>query len=91
MGRTLPSYRRMIEKERAIWQSNYAVRLREPHRSSFTELWLYAFQLADAASANTRPVVFDNILMSMLIAQQSEIQRLKKELDKLTRKLERIQ
>lgn len=89
MGRTLPSYRRMIEKERSVWQSHYAARLREPHRTSFTELWLYAFQLADAASANTRPVLMDNILFSMLIAQQSEIKRLKEELNKITRKLTR--
>lgn len=90
MGRTLPSYRRKIEKERSVWQSHYAARLREPHRTSFTELWLYAFQLADAASTNTRPVLMDNILFSMLIAQQSEIQRLKKELNRIARKLARI-
>jgi polyhydroxyalkanoate synthesis regulator phasin len=34
--------------------------------------------LADAASANTRPVALDNIFMSMLVAQQSEIQLLRK-------------
>ena len=90
MGRTLPSYRRKIEKERSVWQSHYAARLREPHRTSFTELWLYAFQLADAASTNTRPVLMDNILFSMLIAQQSEIQRLKKELNRIARRLARI-
>ncbi|UCE14985.1 MAG: hypothetical protein JSV04_07350 [Candidatus Heimdallarchaeota archaeon] len=90
MGRTLPSYRRMIEKERAIWQRNYAARLREPHRTSFAELWLYVFQLADAASANTRPIVFDNVMMSMLIGQHSEIQRLKDELAKLKRSVDQI-
>ncbi|MHA2247420.1 MAG: hypothetical protein ACXADY_20905 [Candidatus Hodarchaeales archaeon] len=90
MGRTLPSYRRNIEKERSVWQSHYAARLREPHRTSFTELWLYVFQLADAASTNTRPVLMDNILFSMLIAQQSEIQRLKKELNRISRRLARI-
>lgn len=90
MGRTLPSYRRKIEKERSVWQSHYAARLREPHRTSFTELWLYAFQLADAASTNTRPVLMDNILFSMLVAQQSEIQRLKEELNRITRRLARI-
>ncbi len=90
MGRTLPSYRRKIEKERSVWQSHYAARLREPHRTSFTELWLYAFQLADAASTNTRPVLMDNILFSMLIAQQSEIQQLKKEINRIARRLARI-
>lgn len=90
MGRTLPSYRRMIENERAIWQRSYAARLREPYRASFDELWLYAFQLADAASANTRPVIFDNVMMSMLVGQHSEIQRLKDELTKLKRRLVQI-
>ncbi len=91
MGRTLPSYRMVLEKERAIWQPHYANRLRDArHRTSFDELWLFAFQLADAASANTRPVAFDNIVMSMLVAQQSEIQRLKKQLEKLEKRISRI-
>ncbi len=90
MGRTLPSYRMVLEKERTIWQTHYANRLRDArHRTSFDELWLFAFQLADAASANTRPVAFDNIVMSMLIAQQSEIKRLKTEVEKLGRKISR--
>ncbi len=85
MGRTLPSYRRMLEKERTLWQVHYANRLREQHRASFAELWLYAFQLADAASANTRPIVFDNVVMSMLVVQQTEIQKLKEKIAKLER------
>ena len=90
MGRTLPSYRMVLEKERVIWQSHYANRLRNAqHRASFDELWLFAFQLADAASANTRPVAFDNIVMSMLVAQQSEIQRLRTKLERLERKIAR--
>jgi len=83
MGRTLPSYRRMLEKERFLWEKHFASRLREPHRTSFTTLWEKAFQLADAASANTRPLVYDNIVMSMLTAQQVEIQRLNRELNRL--------
>jgi hypothetical protein len=87
MGRTLPSYRRMLERERILWQAHYANRLREPYRTAFTDLWLFAFQLADAASANTRPIVFDNVVMSMLIGQHSEIQKLKDELTRLKKKL----
>jgi hypothetical protein len=78
MGRTLPSYRMVLEHERDLWIKYYAKRLRTPHRASFDKLWEKAFQLADAASANTRPVALDNILMSMLVAQQSEIQLLRK-------------
>jgi len=74
MGRTLPSYRMVLERERDLWIKYYAKRLRTPHRASFDKLWEKAFQLADAASANTRPVALDNILMSMLVAQQTEIQ-----------------
>ena len=80
MGRTLPSYRMVLEHERDLWIIHYAKLLREPYRKSFDFLWDKAMQLADAASANTRPVALDNILMSMLVAQQSEIQQLKQEL-----------
>ena len=87
MGRTLPSYRMVLEHERDLCIKHYAKRLREPYRKSFDFLWDKAMQLADAASANTRPVALDNILMSMLVAQQSEIQQLKQELLELTRKV----
>ncbi len=78
MGRTLPSFRMVLEHERDLWIKHYARRLRAPHRVSFDKLWEKAFQLADAASANTRPVALDNIFMSMLVSQQSEIQLLRK-------------
>ena len=87
MGRTLPSYRIVLEQERALWIKHYAKRLRNPYRKSFDFLWEKAFQLADASSANTRPVAFDNILMSMLVAQQAEIQRLTNELIELKQTL----
>ena len=86
MGRTLPSYRMVLEHERDLWIKHYAKRLREPYRKSFDFLWDKAMQLADAASANTRPVALDNILMSMLVAQQSEIQQMKRELLELKEK-----
>ena len=78
MARTLPSYRMVLEHERDLWIKHYASRLRTPYRASFDKLWEKAFQLADAASANTRPVALDNIFMSMLVAQQAEIQLLHK-------------
>lgn len=87
MGRTLPSFRMVLEHERDLWIKYYARRLRTPHRASFDKLWEKAFQLADAASANTRPVALDNIFMSMLVSQQSEIQRLKQELRELKREV----
>ncbi len=90
MGRTLPSYRIMLEKERDLWQKRFSTRLRTPYRSGFDEVWLYAFQLADAASSNTRPVVFDNILMSMIVAQQTELQKLQSEVTYLKQVIERM-
>ena len=90
MGRTLPSYRMVLEHERSLWVKHYAKRLRKHHRKSFDELWDKAFQLADAASANTRPVALDNILMSMLVAQQTEMQQLREEIQKLKRNTNNI-
>jgi hypothetical protein len=73
----------VLEHERKLWIKHFAKRLREPYRTSFDYLWEKAFQLADAASANTRPVALDNIIMSMVVAQQAEIQRLQKDLSAL--------
>ena len=83
MGRTLPSFRRMLEKERFEWKRHFASRLRGIDKTSFAQLWEKAFQLADAASGNTRPLVYDNVVMSMLVSQQSEIQRLKQKVKQL--------
>ena len=77
----------VLEHERALWMKHYAKRLRKQHQESFEELWNKAFQLADAASVNTRPVALDNIFMSMLVAQQTEIQRMRQELQEMKRKL----
>jgi hypothetical protein len=77
----------VLEHERALWMKHYAKRLRKQHQESFEELWNKAFQLADAASVNTRPVALDNIVMSMLVAQQTEIQQLRQELHEIKRKL----
>ena len=87
MGRTLPSYRMVLEHERTLWIKHFAKRLREPYRTSFDHLWEKAFQLADASSANTRPVALDNILMSMVVAQQAEIKQLQKDLKILQQKI----
>lgn len=83
MGRTLNSYRQMLEKERFEWERHFGTRLREPDRTSFKHLWEKSFHLADAASANLRPIIMDNILMSMLVAQQSDLEKMKKKLEKL--------
>ncbi|MHA1972593.1 MAG: hypothetical protein ACTSW1_06360 [Candidatus Hodarchaeales archaeon] len=91
MGRTLASYRRMLEKERALWQKNFASRLRGQNCTSFNKLWERAFQLADAASANTRPVVFDNVIMSMMVELQSEVDYLRRELMRIKEALKKIE
>ena len=87
MGRSIPSYRMVLEHERELWIRHFARRLREPYRTSFDHLWEKAFQLADASSANTRPVALDNILMSMVVAQQAEIKQLQKDLKILQQKI----
>lgn len=85
MGRTLASYRMVLENERKNWNIFKKI-LRGKDPQYFNELWNHAFQLADAASVNTRPLPFENILMSMLLGQQREIHGLQKRIKQLESK-----
>ena len=80
MGRTLPSYRVILEKERANWKKVFCSKLRDQDIEYFNALWDYAFLFADAASTNSKPIFMENILLSMLLGQQKEIERLKREI-----------
>jgi hypothetical protein len=76
MGRTLPTFREVLERERNQWQS-FRRALRANSRQAFDKLWVAAFQHADAATNNPQVAPLDNILFSMLVDLQKQICELK--------------
>ena len=82
MGRTLATFRNILEHERTQWQP-FRRGLRSNSRQAFDQLWISAFRFADAATNNPQATPFDNILLSMLIDLQKQISDLKERIELL--------
>lgn len=83
MGRTVPTFTMVIQQEMESW-SKYRRGLRREDQEALDELFRAArMQLAGSAYA-ARPIPFESIAMSMLLAQQQMIRSLAQRLDALT-------
>jgi hypothetical protein len=80
MGKTVESYRMAIEDEIRRWNS-FAKALRKEDREAFEDLMDACRSYASAASNATRPILFEPMVLSILLAQQKKIMRLEKALD----------
>jgi hypothetical protein len=76
MGRTVPTFTMVIQQEMESW-SKFRRGLRKEDQDALDQLFRAArMQLASSAYA-ARPIPFESIAVSMLIAQQRMIQELK--------------
>jgi len=82
MGKTVESYRMAIEDEINRWKG-FANALRSEDREAFETLMDACRAHASAGGNAVQPVLFEPMVMSMLLAQQKQIQRQQKELDAL--------
>ena len=87
MGRTVPSYRQAIEAEIKRWEG-FRKALRAEDREAFDEMMNFCRLYASAGSNATRPVLLEAMLMSIVLAQQKELRKLRKELDEIRRRLD---
>ncbi|MCZ6775267.1 MAG: hypothetical protein O7D34_02280 [Ignavibacteria bacterium] len=79
MGRTVPTFTMVVQQEMESW-SKFRRGLRREDQDAFDDLFRAArLQLASSAYA-ARPIPFESIIMSMLIAQQRVIQELQRRL-----------
>jgi len=76
LGRTVPTYRLQLEKERRRW-GLFRTALRADEQPAFDNLFIYARTYADAASAVARPCPSEAIFMSMILGLYQEVQRLR--------------
>ena len=89
MGRTVESYRMALEDEIRRW-TGFERALRSSDREAFEELMDACRAFASAGSNAVQPVLFESMVMSILLFQQEELQKLKKleaELDVLKKRL----
>jgi hypothetical protein len=80
MGRTVESYRMALEDEVRRW-NGFAKALRIDDKEAFDALMDTCRSYASAGSNATQPILFEPMVMSILLFQQKQLQRLKKELD----------
>lgn len=84
MGRTVPTFTRVIDEEITSW-GKFRRALRKEDQDALDDLFRAArMQLAGSAYA-ARPIPFDSIIMSVLLTQQRTIRELQQRLARLER------
>ncbi len=82
MGRTVPTFTMVVQQEMESW-SKFRRGLRKEDQEALDELFRAArLQLASSAYA-ARPIPFESIAMSMLLAQQRMIRELERRIVEL--------
>ncbi|WP_435063115.1 hypothetical protein [Halobaculum sp. EA56] len=79
MGRTTPTYRRFLEGYEADW-GEYRRALRRGRRDDFDRLFERAAAHAHAAAVQNPPDPLEATYLSMLLAHEAEIRRLRERL-----------
>ncbi len=82
MGKTVESCRLALEREIQSW-NGFHKSLRNDEREAFEQLMDACRNHASAGGNATRPVLFEAMAMSILLAQQKKIAKLEKELNAL--------
>lgn len=77
MGRTVPTYRRQLEKEHQRWLI-FRAALRAEDQPVFDALFKHSREHADAGSAAARACPSEALFMSMLVGLCKEVLRLRK-------------
>ena len=86
MGRTVPSYRMILEREIKKW-TGFVRALRADDRVAFEELMNACRRHASAAGAATRPIVIEAMFVSILLSHQKTLMKVEDTLDKLRSRL----
>ena len=76
MGRTVPSFRIVIESFGVEW-SEFKRALRDIDKESFESLMNYARRHAEAGTNMPNPNPFEPIIMSILIEHENELRKLR--------------
>lgn len=83
MGRTVPSFRMVIESEIAGWSGFRKALVSAEDREAFDALMDMCRNNAMASGAVCNPIPFEPMIMSILLAQQKKILKFEKTLDQL--------
>jgi hypothetical protein len=87
LGRTVPSYRMIIEREIKRWKG-FLKALRADDKVAFEELMNACRCYASAAGAATRPIVTEAMFMSILLSHQKVLREIEATLEKIKSRLQ---
>jgi hypothetical protein len=87
LGRTIPSYRMVLENEIKKWE-RFARALRSEDRAAFVKLMNACRCYASAAGAATRPVLTEAMFMSILLSHQKALREIRATLEKVETNLQ---
>ena len=82
MGRTVLSYRQALNREIASW-AEYRRGLSPEDQACFDDLANMARQHADASSLAARPVMSENVFMSVIVALSRRLRDMQARVDQL--------
>ena len=85
MGRTIPTYRMILEHELSQWK-DYRRALRKNDQDAFDELVKHARKHSSASGYHVSTNVFEPMTFSMLLELKKENIQLREELERLKRK-----
>ncbi|MGQ9551531.1 MAG: hypothetical protein ACUVUE_03800 [Candidatus Bathycorpusculaceae bacterium] len=86
MGRTVPSYRQVLEAEITRWEG-FRKALRGRELEAFDEMMNACRVYASAAGMATRPILAEAMFMSILLGQQMKLIETRESLDRLEKQL----
>ena len=90
MGRTVPTFTMVIQQEMDSW-SKFRRGLRREDQEALDDLFRAArLQLAGSAYA-VRPIPFESIAMSMLLAQHRTIRQLEQRVRQLAERVQKLE
>lgn len=87
MGRTIPSWRVILEEELRRWE-RFRDALRINERATFDDLMNECRRHASAAGAAALPVKTEGMFLSLLFSHHETLQELHRKIERITRLLE---
>jgi len=87
MGRTIPSWRILLEEELNRWKK-FQDALRIDERENFEDLMDECRRYASAAGAATFPVKNEGMFLSVLFSHHKSLKELREKVDRIQRLLE---
>lgn len=86
MGRTVVSYRQVLEGEIARWEG-FKKALRVEDAEAFDKMMNACRMYASAGSMATRPILFEAMIMSILLSQEKTIMEIMDRLERIEKRL----